>query len=600
MEKSEKSRFWALRQWLIPEQLRAKGPDAVHRAEVILLIVGLASAVTLVRLVSFAVAGPAAQVPVSATMLLLLLGIPIALRRTASLTIAGNYLGFVVFVAMSISAYFRGGLGTPPMLALGVVPLLTLFAVGWRSGAFWTVASVVEFAAYVVFSPQLPDHFAVETRAGMHFVGFTLFAAFLFGLGVAYEVARKRALAALATSETKRRSIAQEAEMLRADRMASVGQLAAGVAHEANNPLAYVVANLEYVATELAELPATDAEGKRFSHVLEAVTEAQDGISRVVQIVRDLKSFARDSEDRIESTDVNDVIDAATKMAGALVRHRARIVREYDAVAPVSVDPQRLSQVVLNLVINAAQAIPENRPDGLIQIRTMATADGRRVVIEVVDDGEGIAPETLGRVFEPFFTTKPVGVGTGLGLSVCRGIIEGYGGDLSIQSELARGTTVRVTLPAEAAELESRQPDSGAPARSGSRRVNAARRILIIDDEPLVLRAFKRMLNSHDVVAVSGGQEALDLLERDAEFDLILSDVMMPGKSGIDVYRELASKQGKLEKRVVFLTGGILTDSAQELIDALPNPCLEKPVSSERVAELLESTRPRPRFTARA
>jgi signal transduction histidine kinase len=182
--------------------------------------------------------------------------------------------------------------------------------------------------------------------------------------------------------------------------------------------------------------------------VREAVQETLTGSHRVSEIVRDLKTFSRGDEERRGPVDVHAVLDLCASMARSEIRHRARLVREYGSLPPVQANETRLGQVFLNLIVNAAQAIPEGSDvkDHEIRVTTWRDETGW-AVIAVKDTGSGISPENLGRLFSPFFTTKPAGVGTGLGLSICHGIITGMGGRITVESELGRGTVFRVFLP---------------------------------------------------------------------------------------------------------------------------------------------------------
>ncbi|MBI5497461.1 MAG: PAS domain S-box protein [Deltaproteobacteria bacterium] len=257
------------------------------------------------------------------------------------------------------------------------------------------------------------------------------------------------------------------ARTMHVDRMIAVGTLAAGVAHEINNPLTYVASNLGYLAQHLPGLisecaasrarqvtlaggPGTGESTKvPVGELAAAVREALDGVSRVTMIVRDLKTFSRTAPQCHGPVDVRRVLDTVVRLATAETRHRARVVKDFAVVLPpVAAEETRLGQVFLNLLVNAAQAIPEGSAE-TNEIRLMACPAGAgRVMVEVRDTGAGIPVETLPRIFDPFFTTKPVGQGTGLGLSICRGIVEGLGGEIVVESQVGKGSVFRVILPA--------------------------------------------------------------------------------------------------------------------------------------------------------
>jgi PAS domain S-box-containing protein len=237
---------------------------------------------------------------------------------------------------------------------------------------------------------------------------------------------------------------AVQAQLMQSDRLASVGMVAAGVAHEINNPLAYVIAALDYLREHRDELGAPALR----EEVLRALAEARDGADRVRHVVRDLRTFSGLREERRTRVELASVLEAAIHLASTQLRFRARLVRDFRPTPAVMADEARLGQVALNLLINAAQAIPEGNADAN-EIRVSTGTDARgRAVLAVHDTGAGIPPEVADRIFDPFFTTKPHGVGTGLGLSICRNIVLALGGDIDVESSRTGGTTLRVALPA--------------------------------------------------------------------------------------------------------------------------------------------------------
>jgi two-component system cell cycle sensor histidine kinase/response regulator CckA len=249
---------------------------------------------------------------------------------------------------------------------------------------------------------------------------------------------RKRAEEALRKSQ---------AQLRMADRLATVGTLSAGVAHEINNPLAYTLANLSYVRDALTRVkeppPGVDLEELRAS-----TAEAIEGAERVRRIVKDMKTLSRMDDERITAVDVEAALDASVNMVAHELRHRAQVVKDYGRVPLVRGNEGRLVQVFLNLLVNAAQAIAGNAPDRN-EVRLATTMDGpSRVAIEISDTGVGIADEVLPRIFDPFFTTKPVGVGTGLGLSICHSLITAMGGSIEVASKVGVGTRFLILLPA--------------------------------------------------------------------------------------------------------------------------------------------------------
>ncbi|MFO0585047.1 MAG: PAS domain-containing sensor histidine kinase [Anaeromyxobacter sp.] len=243
-----------------------------------------------------------------------------------------------------------------------------------------------------------------------------------------------------------------------ADRMIALGTLAAGVAHEINNPLTYVLTNLEVLAQDLGALETSVAGGLDPAEALraflgearQAIADASEGAARVRIIANDLRAFSRADPGERRPVDPRSVLDQAIAIAGPETRRRATIVKDYAEVPPVRASGPRLVQVFVNLIVNAAQALPENQPAANTIRLAAREADGW-VELAVADSGTGISPEHLERLFEPFFTTKPAGVGTGLGLAICRDIVTAHGGTITAASPPGSGAVFTVRLPAERA-----------------------------------------------------------------------------------------------------------------------------------------------------
>jgi UPF0271 protein len=258
----------------------------------------------------------------------------------------------------------------------------------------------------------------------------------------------------------------------------------------------------------------------------------------------------------------------------------------FESVRPVWANDARLEQVVLNLLLNAAQAMSEKHAEQN-EFRVSVRSDGEgRAVLEVSDNGEGISPEVLPRIFDPFFTTKPNGVGTGLGLSICHGIVATLGGQVTVHSEPGEGTTFRVALPTnDAPETPGPSRTSDVPTAPSARRA----RVLVVDDEVPIANTLQELLaTEHDVVAVTSGREALDAVRTNPPFDFVLCDLMMPGMSGIDLYDRLREARPGLERRIVFMTGGAFTARAAEFLASVDNRRIEKPFSLKLVERIAE------------
>jgi two-component system cell cycle sensor histidine kinase/response regulator CckA len=382
--------------------------------------------------------------------------------------------------------------------------------------------------------------------------------------------------------EAESRHAELQRRLIIADRMVSVGTLAAGVAHEINNPLSYVVSNLEMVLEEIRALAGGSASG-RLKELEEMVLDAREGADRVRKIVRGLKTFSRVNEEQLAIIDVRPTIEVAVNMAFNEVRHRARLVKDFGPTPLVEADDARLGQVFLNLLVNAAQAIPEGKT-ALNEIRVTTSTDAAgRAIIEVRDTGPRIAPDVAARIFEPFFTTKDIGVGTGLGLSICHNIVGGMGGEITVHSVVGTGTTFRVALPAATVQHPSQEAHVSGRASTEARVAT----VLVVDDEPSVGLALQRVLKEHDVTVVTSVRAALDLLASGKHFDVIFSDLMMPHMTGVDFYEELARRSASDAGRIVFVTGGAFTPLASAFLDRVANERIEKPFSPQAVRALV-------------
>ncbi|MDI1481646.1 PAS domain S-box protein [Polyangium sp. y55x31] len=389
--------------------------------------------------------------------------------------------------------------------------------------------------------------------------------------------AETRAVVAFCRDVTERRHA--EARLLLTDRLTSLGTMAAGVAHEINNPLSFVLANLEFVAEALRAAPPDEG---TYEAATQALDEALEGAKRMRAIVRDMGTFSRSDREATESgpIDVRAVLDKAIRMTHHALRHRTRVTRVFGDVPEVIGNEPRLVQVFLNLLANAAQAMPD-RPEAENEIRLVTRSIDGRVVIEVVDNGVGIPPERISRIFDPFFTTKPVGEGMGLGLSVCHSIVSSFGGELLVESTPGVGSTFRVILPAAEPAPSSRE--GLCPAGRGDRP-----RVLFVDDEPYVCAAVRRMLGRDmDLVCASGSEEALGLVRAGERFDVVLCDLMMPGSSGVALYASLLELDPALERRVGFLTGGACTDEVRSFLGDVGDRLLLKPFEAEAFRALV-------------
>jgi two-component system cell cycle sensor histidine kinase/response regulator CckA len=382
-----------------------------------------------------------------------------------------------------------------------------------------------------------------------------------------------------ALAQTQERLLQSQAQLLRSEKLAAVGQLAAGVAHEVNNPAAAVAANLTYLADRCR------GSDRWPEDALECLAECTSSVARITRIVRQLLDAGRlaVAPTAAEPVRLAQVVRESLRTAGARCGERVRFAADVDEDLAALANGDALVQVLVNLILNGAQAIPEGRR-GLVTVRGERAPGRVRLLVE--DNGVGMAPEVARRAFEPFFTTKPFGVGTGLGLAVSRGLLHGLGGDLRFEVAAGGGTRAVVDLP----EAPTPPAADGAAARVESRDGAAvsARRLLLIDDDPAVLRSFERMLRGRYHVEVAASvDEGLERLAAHA-FDAVLCDVMMPGGGGERLRRELCHHAPEPAARLLFMTGGATSEAARRLLADRTEVVLQKPLDVDAVAAAIE------------
>ncbi|WP_428263523.1 ATP-binding protein [Haliangium sp.] len=369
-------------------------------------------------------------------------------------------------------------------------------------------------------------------------------------------------------------------------RINSVGTLAAGLAHEINNPLSYVIGNLTYIRDVIEETSGRLGE-EELGDVKEAVAQAHEGADRVGRIIGDMRALAFGEQTEIGAVDLRAALDATLRMTSNQLRHRATVTRAYDHAPAVLANASRLGQVLINLVLNAAQAIPDGRV-GDHSVTVAAEEDGEEVRIRVQDTGAGIPAQVLPRVFDPFFTTREVGEGMGMGLSICYRLVKSMNGTIDIASDPGKGTTVTVRLP------RAGGVDATAAAADRTPAEQPQRRILLVDDEPMVLDMLARVLKGNQLVRARNGREALAELDARPDFDVVFCDLMMPDMTGQDVYEHLRTHHPGLEQRLVFISGGTFTREMARFLDRVPNTKLRKPFDTKSVRAVLEELPPGP------
>ncbi len=374
-----------------------------------------------------------------------------------------------------------------------------------------------------------------------------------------------------------------------ADKLASLGQMSAGIAHEINNPVAYVLANLTALSDLLDELETgelSEAASQALTGAREIVDDCAAGMERIRRISADLKKFARVEESTHARVDVNAVVESACQMAEHEVRHRARLVLNLGKIPPVMGDPGKLTQVVLNLLINAAQAIDGgDAQNHRVRVETLCEAD--QVVIRVSDTGRGIPEHLRERIFEPFFTTKSDG-GTGLGLWLVQDLVRQHEGEIAVSSSEGKGATFDVRFPAHTVARSVRPEALLHAPQSESMPLPKRARVLLIDDDPALRRALKRMLSAHhEVIEGDGGEGGVHALSSGQRFDAILCDLMMPDTDGVAVYDYLANHRPEMLPRLAFLSGGAFTPRARAFLDQVAHQVVEKPVSREALLRVI-------------
>jgi signal transduction histidine kinase len=377
-------------------------------------------------------------------------------------------------------------------------------------------------------------------------------------------------------------------QLLISDRMATVGLLAAGVAHEINNPLAILVSNLELLSQQVGE-PTTDkardgpqeSVASRLASLAEPLRDAREAAERVRLIARDLKVLSRSSDAVSHNpVDIRGVLESAIRMASNEVRHRARLTREYADVPPVNGNESRLGQVFLNLIVNAAHAIPEGHVENN-EIKFVIRMEARgRVAVEIHDSGAGIPDDALPHIFDSFFTTKAATTGTGLGLAICRRIIAEHDGEISVQSQVGVGSVFRTLLPvaSQPAAASSTEPAEVVAGRRG--------RILAVDDEPMLCSVIQKILGTdHDVTTITSAKEALRMVGEGARYDLILCDLMMPDMTGMDFHARLQQSAPDQATKIMFMTGGAFTEGTRAFLADARNVSIEKPFRAKTLRE---------------
>ncbi len=504
----------------------------------------------------------------SVTSLAVLLSLRLGLSLWWSLFVQCSVLGTVIVVI----AVHRGGIGAPVLTVLAALPLVTSYIKGTRAGLatlglVWATVLLIsglESSGLVSMDDTVdPSHrHLIDTLVAL------IIPAVLLGLGTVYE---RSYMSAVEQVHRERESAKRDIDLLRRDKMTTVGLLSAGVGHEINTPIMSVQTNIAYA------LALLDKQDPQNSPVIEALSDAQIGTTQITKITRDLRTLSQVEGVRERTpVDLDHVAGIALGLTRQELEYRAGVETELTQPPSVLAIESRLVQVVVNLLVNAAHAV-ESGDNPQIVVRSGIEND--QCWLEVADNGPGISADVQARIFDPFFTTKEVGQGTGLGLAVSSAIVRAAGGTLTINSQEGAGSTFRLSLLRTTLDVSAEEGSVNEMIRHS--------RILFIDDDPLLGRAFTRLMKPHDVSWFETGQEALELLETDTAFDLILCDVMMNPMTGWDVLKHMKTSHPRLVARFAFLTGGAFTQTAQAEMDNTEVPVLYKPVSMSDILNLL-------------
>jgi PAS domain S-box-containing protein len=426
--------------------------------------------------------------------------------------------------------------------------------------------------------------------------------------GVEVDLAKEKLLLLILNDVTEREQLRTKA--LLNDKLTTVGTLTAGIAHEINNPIASILANLSFLSSQVQSLTALITDLKQINQesnlnekneqlalllekqektafldkINDAIQDTTEAAEHIHDIVHDLKSFTRADEERITAIDINEVLNSAIKMSFPMTKFHAVVEKELSENIPsLLLNRGKLHQVFLNLIVNAAQAIPEGKTSSN-KILVSSKIEDQFIRIDVTDTGQGVAPELVSKIFDPFFTTKSVGCGTGLGLTICREIINSLGGHIEVANTSGNGTTFSVYLPLKLQSKVAIKKINISAAAS------TRRRLLLIDDESLLLKGLQRILESfHDITAVADGQSALNIIdETHCQFDIIICDLNMPDVNGADVYQYIAEHYPNREQDIIFMSGGVYTQELMDFIANINNKHLEKPFSSKILLSMID------------
>jgi signal transduction histidine kinase len=554
-------------EWLkrfVPEEQRTD-PEAVRRTQLTVAIsFFLAATAPVFGAVAFFVYHLPAIAAIDLAGAALAAASPFVLRATRSLLLASSLTLGVIVLTICLAAGSVEGLTSPALAWLAVVPILSSAIAGRRVAAVWAVVCTLGIITMVTL-----DHFGLmpnrelppDARRLASAWNFSLMFGVVLFFSALYETLHVRAMAAL--NETRKELEKARDQAALNERLAALGRLAAGVAHEINNPSTFVAGNVRLARDTVALVRTGAVPATELQEVEMALSDALTGATRITETVRDLKTLGRAGDDKPAVVDAAEVMDVSLRIVANQLRHSATVRRNLAHVPAVVANESRLGQVFVNLLTNAADAMPKRAlHENVITVSTRL--EGERVCIEVQDNGMGIAAEALPHIFDPFFSTRQAGAGSGLGLSICRNLVAQMKGQLEVQSVVGKGTTFRVLLPAV--------------RETSQRRL----RVLVIDDDILMCKSLERLLGrKYDVEHHQSAKEALSRKDLES-FDVILCDLMMPELTGVDFYDRVVATLPQVASRIGFMTGGNAAPP-----EPLRDRLVDKPFEGDKLEALL-------------
>jgi signal transduction histidine kinase/DNA-binding response OmpR family regulator len=360
----------------------------------------------------------------------------------------------------------------------------------------------------------------------------------------------------------------QQEMLLRHEKLAAMGTLLASVAHELNNPLAVIKMQIDLLAEEAMN-----------TALHERVTEVHQATERCMRIVHNFLTLARQNPPQRSPVQLNTIIADALELLTHALQLDCIAVHTHlaDALPLFEADPAQIHQVIMNLLVNAQQVLRESTPPRQVTIMTDFDQAHNHLVLEFADTGPGIPATLQTRIFEPFFTTKPLGVGTGMGLSLCQNIVESHEGTIRIVSQPGEGARFRIELPV-GDSVQTAEPENPATALPPP---SLSSKLLVVDDEPGITRVLARLLRreGHEVDTALHGQQALRMIQ-EQDYDLVLCDLRMPELDGPSLYRHVMDTKPHYLRRFIFLTGDTLSPEAGAFLNQADVPCLVKPFSA--------------------